>query len=402
MAYQTSVTSPAGTNDPRQTPTTEARKKPSYVVVVVIGMLLLAGGVVMSVMRLGERRALAKETERLAVPSVLVIQPKTEPPQEELVLPSTLEAYIESPIYARTSGYLAHWYKDIGSRVKKGELLADIETPEVDQELMQARATRNQAEAQLALAKTSAERWDTLRKMDAVAQQETDERSSSYTQAQAALASSTANVRRLEQLESFKHIYAPFSGVITKRNTDIGALINAGNSGTNQELFVMAQIDPIRVYLDVPENDAPSVRAKLKATIELPAFPGKRFLGAVARTADAIDPTTRTLRTEIDVPNRDGQLLPGSYAQVHFGVNVVSVRMSVPVNALLFRAEGPRAAVVGSDGKVHLKAVVIGRDYGSDVEILSGIDPSENIVLNPSDSLEDGQPVHVEKAGGKS
>jgi len=400
MDYENGVTSPPATRPSEQSP--RAQKKPSYLVLVVVGVLLLAAGVVTLVARLGERRGLAKETETLAVPSVLVIQPTVEPQQEELVLPSTLQAYIESPIYARTNGYLAHWFKDMGSHVQKGELLADIETPEVDQELMQARAARNQAEAQLNLAKTSAERWDTLRKMDAVAQQETDERSSGYTQAQAALASATANVRRLEQLESFKHIYAPFSGVITKRNTDIGALINAGNSGTNQELFVMAQINPIRVYVDVPENDAPSVRAHLKASIELPAFPGRHFSGSVARTADAIDPTSRTLRTEIDVPNPDGQLLPGSYAQVHFGVKATATRMSVPVNALLFRGEGPRAAVVGSDGKVHLKAVVIGRDYGTDLEILSGIDPSDNIVLNPSDSLEDGQTVHVTKAGGRS
>ena len=402
MTRETDVTSQAEMEASGRSPGSKTQKEPSYLVLIVIGMLLLAGGVIALVSRLGERRALAKETESLAVPSVLVIQPKSEPPQEDLVLPSTLQAYIESPIYARTNGYLERWYKDIGSRAQKGELLADIETPEVDQELMQARAVRNQAEAQLNLAKTSAERWDTLRKMDAVAQQETDERSSGYTQAQAALASATANVRRLEQLESFKHIYAPFSGVITKRNTDIGALINAGNSGTNQELFVMAQIDPIRVYVDVPEIDAPAVRTNLKATIELPAFPGRSFSGRVARTADAIDPGTRTLRTEIDVPNRDGQLLPGSYAQAHFGAKVATVRMSVPVNALLFRAEGPRAAVVGSDGKVHLKAVVIGRDYGTDVEILSGLDPGENIVLNPSDSLEDGQTVHVVKESGKS
>jgi RND family efflux transporter MFP subunit len=192
-----------------------------------------------------------------------------------------LQAFIESPIYARTNGYLAHWYKDIGSRVTKGQLLADIETPEVDQELMQARATRDQAEAQLNLAKTSAQRWETLRKMDAVAQQETDERSSGYAQQQAALASATANVHRLEQLESFKHIYAPFSGVITRRNTDIGALINAGNSGMNQELFVIAQIDPIRVYVDVPEIYAPAVRRGVKGTIELPA-PKLMFLTTTA------------------------------------------------------------------------------------------------------------------------
>jgi RND family efflux transporter MFP subunit len=365
-------------------------------------LVLVTAAAIGFVIRLSERRALGKETESLAVPNVIVIQPKAAPPQEEIVLPSSLEAFTESPIYARTNGYLAHWYKDIGSKVQKGTLLADIETPEIDQELMQARAARDQAEAQLRLAKTSADRWETLRKMDAVAQQETDERSSGYTQGQAALASATANVRRLEQLESFKHVYAPFAGTITKRNTDIGALINAGNSGMNQELFVVALVNPIRVYVDVPEIYAPSVRRGVNASIELPSLPGQRFTGSVARTADAIDPGTRTLRTEIDVPNSDGKLLPGSYAQVHFGVHVATTRLSVPVNALLFRSEGPRAAVVGSDGKVHLKPVVIGRDYGTDVEILGGLETSESIVLNPSDSLEEGQPVHATKESGQS
>lgn len=369
---------------------------------VALMLLLVTAAAVGFAIRLGERRALGKETESLAVPNVIVIQPKAAPPQEEIVLPSSLEAFTESPIYARTNGYLAHWYKDIGSKVQKGTLLADIETPEIDQELMQARAARDQAEAQLRLAKTSADRWETLRKMDAVAQQETDERSSGYTQGQAALASATANVRRLEQLESFKHVYAPFAGTITKRNTDIGALINAGNSGMNQELFVVALVNPIRVYVDVPEIYAPSVRRGVNASIELPSLPGQRFTGSVARTADAIDPGTRTLRTEIDVPNSDGKLLPGSYAQVHFGVHVATTRLSVPVNALLFRSEGPRAAIVGSDGKVHLKPVVIGRDYGTDVEILGGLKTSESIVLNPSDSLEEGQPVHATKESGQS
>ena len=369
---------------------------------VALMLLLVTAAAIGFAIRLGERRALGKETESLAVPNVIVIQPKAAPPQEEIVLPSSLEAFTESPIYARTNGYLAHWYKDIGSKVQKGTLLADIETPEIDQELMQARAARDQAEAQLRLAKTSADRWETLRKMDAVAQQETDERSSGYTQGQAALASATANVRRLEQLESFKHVYAPFAGTITKRNTDIGALINAGNSGMNQELFVVALVNPIRVYVDVPEIYAPSVRRGVNASIELPSLPGQRFTGSVARTADAIDPGTRTLRTEIDVPNSDGKLLPGSYAQVHFGVHVATTRLSVPVNALLFRSEGPRAAVVGSDGKVHLKPVVIGRDYGTDVEILGGLKTSESIVLNPSDSLEEGQPVHATKESGQS
>jgi membrane fusion protein, multidrug efflux system len=397
MSEQAVMAPPNQNEKPESSPTMP--KKPSYRLLVVLAILLIVGAIIAFSMRLGERHALAKETETLAVPSVVVIQAKPEPPQQDLLLPSSLQAFIESPIYARTNGYLAHWYKDIGSRVKKGELLADIETPEVDQELMQARATRDQADAQLNLAKTSAQRWETLRKMDAVAQQETDERSSGYAQQQAALASATANVRRLEQLESFKHIYAPFSGVITRRNTDIGALINAGNSGANQELFVIAQIDPIRVYVDVPEIYAPSIRPGVRGSIELQSLAGQHFDGSVVRTADAIDPATRTLRSEIDVRNHDGKLLPGSYAQVHFGVNVTAVRLSVPVNALLFRAEGTRAAVVGSDGKVHLKQVVIGRDYGTDVEIVGGLDPSDAIVLNPSDSLEEGQTVHVTQEG---
>jgi multidrug efflux system membrane fusion protein len=380
----------------------EMRKKPSYFLLVVVAILLITGAVITLVLRLGERRALAKETEELSVPTVIVIQPKPQPPQRDLMLPSTLEAFTESPIYARTSGYLARWYKDIGSKVQKGQLLADIDTPEIDQELMQARAARDQAQAQLSLAKTSADRWETLRKMDAVAQQETDEKSSGYTQGEAALASATANVRRLEQLESFKHIYAPFTGIVTRRNTDIGALINAGNSGSNQELFVVALLDPIRVYVAVPEIYAPAVRPGQTAMIELPAFPGQRFSGKVARTAESIDPATRTLRTEIDVPNRDGRLFPGSYAQVHFGVNVTTARMLIPVNALLFRAEGTRAAVVGSDNKVHLKPVTIGQDYGTDVEVLGGLDLNDSIVLNPSDSLEEGQSVAVSKADNHS
>lgn len=385
-----------------QSSTQPANKpKKRHLTLLIVALCLITGLAIGFTMRAGEKRALAKETEVLAVPSVLVIQPKAEPPAQELVLPSTLEAFTESPIYARTNGYLARWYKDIGSKVAKGELLADIETPEVDQELLQAKAARNQAQAQLGLAKTSADRWETLRKMDAVAQQETDEKSSGFTQAEAAVASATANVRRLEQLESFKHIYAPFAGTIVRRNTDVGALINAG-SGNNQELFVLAQISPIRVYIDVPEIYAASVRPGTSASLEVASLPGQRVTGSVVRTADAIDPQTRTLRTEIDVPNKDSKLFPGSYAQVHFAAAFAAPRMSVPVNALLFRAEGTRAAVVGSDGKVHLKAVTIGRDYGTTVEILSGLSPSDAIVLNPSDSLEDGQAVNVTKDNNRS
>lgn len=370
-------------------------RQKGYLLAAVLGFIFLVIAVVGVSMRLSESRALAKETEEIAVPTVEVVHPSSEPPQSELELPSTLQAYIEAPIYARTTGYLRRWYKDIGSKVHKGELLADIETPEVDQELLQSRAARDQAAAQLKLAQSSAKRWENLQKMDAVSQQETDERSSSYIQGEANLNAADANVRRLEQLESFKHIYAPFSGVITTRNTDVGSLVNAGNGGPTQQLFVIAQIDPIRIYVNVPETDSPSIHKGVKVDIEVPALVGQHFTGSVVRTADAIDPATRTLNTEIDVPNPKGQLLPGSYAQVHLALKEQVQRLTVPSNALLFRAEGPRAAVVGAGSKVQLRPVAIGRDFGNTVEIISGLEQSDAVVVSPSDSLEDGELVHI-------
>jgi membrane fusion protein, multidrug efflux system len=357
--------------------------------------VFLVFAIVGLISRFSERRALAKETEVLAVATVAVIHPKLEPPQQELALPSSLQAYTESPIYARTNGYLLKWYKDIGSRVQKGERLADIETPEIDQELVQAKAAHDQAAAQVEIANTSAKRWENLQKMDAVAQQETDERTNAYAQAQASLAAASANVRRLEELESFNHIYAPFSGVLTKRNVDIGALINAGNTGSNQQLFNIARIDPIRVYVSVPEIYASTVHPGTPAALELTSLAGQRFSGSVVRNADSIDPTTRTLLTEIDVPNPKGELLPGAYAQVRFDLSIKVANLSVPVNALMFRAEGARAAVVDANGKVHLRPVTIGRDYGTTLEIVAGLQPSDSVVLNPSDSLEDGQQVSI-------
>jgi membrane fusion protein, multidrug efflux system len=383
---QTGFTEEKETTHEWQTRSERPRKHRGYLVAGILAILFLVAAIVGIASRFSERKALAKETEQLAVPYVSVIHPKSEPPQDELVLPSTLQAYVEAPIYARTNGYLKKWYKDIGSRVRNGEQLADIETPEIDQELMQAKAARDQASAQVEIAKTSAKRWENLQKMDAVAQQETDERNSSYAQAQANLAAADANLRRLEQMESFKHIYAPFSGVITRRNVDIGALINAGNTGPNQQLFNIARTDPIRVY----------VSPGLKANIQLASISGRPFSGNVVRNAESIDPSTRTLLTEIDVPNPKGELLPGAYAQVHFALKVQVPRLTIPVNAMLTRAEGTLAAVVTGD-KVQLKPIVIGRDYGREVEVLSGIQESDLIVLNPSDSLESGQQVNTKQ-----
>ncbi|HEX4663325.1 MAG TPA: efflux RND transporter periplasmic adaptor subunit [Terriglobales bacterium] len=358
-------------------------------------LILLIAGVVTIVSKLSEKKALAAETERLATPSVSLTHPTQEQSHEELVLPATVQAYKESPIYARTNGYVLHWYNDIGSHVNKGDLLAEIDTPEVDQELLQARANRQQIQAQLGLAKSSAERWENLRKSDSVSQQEVDQQVSGYQQAQANLAASDANVRRLQQMEAFKHVYAPFSGVLTKRNIDVGALINAGNAGPDKELFDVAQVDPLRVYVNVPQTYSPAIKIGMKAFLEQGEYAGQQFEGQVVRTSESIDPTTRTLLAEIDVPNPKGKILPGAYAQVHFAAKITAPRLTVPINTLLFRAEGPRAAVVGSDNKVQLRPIEIGRDYGSAVEVVSGLEASDQIIVNPADSLEDGQQVNV-------
>ena len=389
---------------PEITPPPQLPPAPPRKALLLIGLfmlLLVVGGLVTMLLRMRDNHVLAEETQRAAIPTVAVIHPTAEKPDEELVLPGTLQAYEESPIYARTNGYLLRWYKDIGSHVTKGELLADIDTPEVDQELMQARATRQQVAAQMDLARINADRYVGLRKTDSVSQQEADQQASGYQQAKANLDAADANVRRLEQLESFKHVYAPFSGVLTKRNVDPGALINAG--GTGKELFDMARVDPLRVYVSVPQNYAPSIKTGSEAWVSLPELPGQKFKGTIVRTAEAIDPTTRTLLTEVDVPNGDGRLLPGSFGEVHFRTGVDAQKVTIPVNAMLFRQEGARVAVVDSDGKVHLRPITIGKDYGTTLEILGGVGLEDRVIINPADSIEEGQQVNVvpENSGGQ-
>jgi multidrug efflux system membrane fusion protein len=364
------------------------------VVGVLLIVLLIAGGLTLWD-HVSHERALAKETERETVPTVAVVHPLSEKPDEDLVLPGSLLAYEESPIYARTNGYLVRWYKDIGSRVAKGELLAKIDTPEVDQELNQSRAARLQILAQMDLAKISADRWENLRKTDSVSAQEADQYASGLQQSKANLAAADANVRRLEQLEGFKDVYAPFSGVLTRRNVDPGALINAGAGAAGRELFDLAKVDPLRVYTSVPQAYAPYIKVGARTAVTLQEFPGQKFVGKVARTAEAIDPATRTLLTEVDVPNQDGRLLPGSFGEVHFAVGSGVNKVTIPVNAMLFRAHGAQVAVIGPGGKVQLRPINIGRDYGATLEILGGVSPTEQIVINPADSLEDGQQVNV-------
>ena len=400
MQTETEDHKPAATDQhhepPQVTPPPKlaaASPRKALVIIAVVVIVLLIGAAISVVSRVRAAHALAKETEVDAVPSVEVVHPIAEKPNEDLVLPASLQAYEESPIYARTNGYLVKWYKDIGSRVNKGELLAEIDTPEIDQELSQARASRQQTAAATDLAKTSAERWENLRKTDSVSQQETDMQTSAYKQSVANLAASDANVRRLEQLESFKRVYSPFSGVLTKRTVDPGALINAGSTGA--ALFVIARVDPLRVYANVPQAYSPAIKKGMQAQITLQELPGQKFAGTVTRTADAIDPVTRTLLTEVDVPNKDGRLLPGSFGELHFQPRIDVQKITVPVNAMLFRQEGPKVAIVGPDKKVQLRSITIGRDYGATLEVLGGVNVDDLVIINPADSLEDGQPVNV-------
>lgn len=388
-------------------PEPETSPKPSasawrWAVAALVAVLgLAAAGALNMKARAKEQVALSTETAQLAVTTVATAYPRPEPRSNELELPGSVQAYTESPIYARTNGYLLHWYKDIGATVQKGELLADLDTPEVDQELSQSQAARQQMVAALELAHTSADRWRELRRTDSVSQQELDQRVSDYAQAQANMAAADANVRRLQQMESFKHVYAPFSGVLTRRNVDIGALVNAGNGGSGKELFNLALIDPLRVYVSVPEADAPAMHAGLRAWIVVAEFPASRFMGTVVRTANAIDQNTRTLLTEVDVPNNEGRLLPGAYAQVHFDVPVNGRRLSVPSSSMLFRSEGATVAVVGPDNRVELRPIVIGRDFGTSLEILQGVRADDRVVQNPPDSLESGQTVRVATDGSE-
>lgn len=346
--------------------------------------------------RLQARATLEKETAEMAIPTVSVVKPQRTSPVDEIVLPANVQAYIDSPIYARTNGYLKTWYVDIGARVKQGQLLAEIETPEVDQQLRQARADLSTAEANLHLAQITADRYAGLLKTDSVSKQDADNAEGNYAAQKATVQAAEANVRRLEELQSFEKIYAPFTGVITARNTDIGALIDSGSSGgTRTELFHIAQPDRLRVYVNVPEAYSQAARPGLKADLTLSEFPGRRFEGTLVSTANAIDQVARTLLVEISVNNPTGTLLSGAYAEVHLKLPVPATSFVVPVNALLFRSEGLRVATVDDQHHVDLKPINIGHDYGTTIEVVSGLTGDESIIINPPDYIAAGQEVRI-------
>jgi RND family efflux transporter MFP subunit len=334
-----------------------------------------------------------KETRELAVATVQVVTPDHGAPQQDIVLPGTMRAFTDAAIYARTNGYLRKWYADIGARVHAGQVLADIDTPEVDQQLEQARADLATAQANERLAQSTAERYRDLIKTDSVSRQDLDNANGGLEARMTAVTSASANVRRLEQLHAFGKITAPFDGVITARSTDVGALIDSGSNA--KELFHIAEVHRLRVFINVPEIYSRAAVPGMKADLTLTEYPGRTFTGTLARTAQSIDVTSRTLLTEIDVENPKGELLPGSYAEVHLKLPSETTTFKLPVNAVMFRTEGVRAAVVGPDGKVRLLPLTLGRDYGDSLEVVAGLTGREQVIVNAPDSIEAGQQVQI-------
>lgn len=347
--------------------------------------------------RLTAHSSVSRQTALLSEPTVSVVAPTRAPAQQALVLPGEIEAYQEARIYARTSGYLRRWYTDIGTYVQAGQLLAEIESPEVDAELAQARSDAAMASANYQIAKITAARWQEMLKRNAVSRQSAQENVSIMKAKQATWAAAQANVTRLEQLQSFEKVYAPFKGVITVRNIDTGALIDAGNGGAPAALFALAETDRLRVFVNVPQEDAAHVVPGTRATLTLPQFPGRSFSGTVARTSGAIDPASRTLRVEVDLDNPDGTLMPGAFAQVRLMLQTDHPGLSLPTNALLFRPQGVQVAVVDAQGVVQLRTVTLGRDFGMRVEIGSGLQGDEQVIVNPSDAISAGQTVHINR-----
>jgi len=395
------------TEDPKptseQSPTLNdvgtAKRSPKRWIGWAIALFVIAGLLISGIWsRVRARTTLDAQTARMALPAVSVVSPKQTSPAEEIILPGNVQPFITSPIYSRTNGYLQKWYFDIGAHVKKGQLLAVVDTPEVDQQLQQSLSNLNTAKANLALAEITKNRYEGLLKKNAVAQQDADNAAGTYNANKAIVDANQANVKQLEALQSFEKIYAPFDGVVTARNTDIGDLINSGSSGgVKTDLFHIAQPGRLRVYVNVPEEYSRGITVGMTADLSLAEFPDRKFQGKLVRTADAINMTTRTLLIEIDVENPTGTLLTGSYAEAHLAVPTQASTFLVPVNTLLFRTEGLRVGIV-KGGKVVLTAVTPGHDFGSQIEIVSGLKSDDQVIINPPDSIVSGQEVQIVQA----
>ncbi|WP_427185250.1 efflux RND transporter periplasmic adaptor subunit [Bordetella bronchialis] len=370
-------------------------RRSRWLMLIVLAVLAL-GAARTVVSRIQNANELESGTHQRAMQYVQTTLPSTPENGQSLALPGTLQGYVQAPLSARASGYLKRWTKDIGSRVEKGELLAEIETPEIDQQLSQAIAAREQAKAALNLANSTLARWEALRRKDVVSQQDLEEKRGSAAQAAANLAAAQANEQRLRQLEGFKRIVAPFSGIITRRNVDVGDLIDAGSG---RPLFLMAQTDPLRVYINVPQRYAQLVKVGEHVSVTQAELGGQKFTGTIARTAASIDLATRTMQVEISLRNPDGALLPGAYVSVALNLPAGDT-LAVPTNTLLFRREGTMVAVVGPEGRIDLRRVTLGRNFGQTIEVADGLQGTDRIVLNPADSLAAGDVVQV--AQGKT
>jgi RND family efflux transporter MFP subunit len=363
-------------------------------ILLIVALSLAAWG---EVSRVRARSLLGRETAQAAIPTVVTVIPNRTPLGEELVLPGTVQAYIEAPIYARTNGYLKAWGTDIGTQVTKGQLLGEIDTPEVDRQLSQAEADLATARANEALSTTTNVRWQGLLATESVSKQDADERAGDAAARKAAADSAAANVARLRELESFKRVVAPFGGVITARNTDIGALINAGQS-TGAELFRIADMHKLRIFVQVPEAYAAATRPGLEADLRFAEQPSRTFTAKTVRTSNALDPTLRTLQVELELDNANREVFPGAYAEVHFKLPASAQSLRLPANTVLFRAAGLQVATIDGQKRVRLKSIVQGRDFGNTIEILSGLEPDEVVILNPPDSLTDGVLVRISSA----
>ncbi len=372
-------------------------------VFVVLFLLVLAAGLGVLIYngigtRVSAESTLVKETHESTALDVAITHPKQVGGAQEVILPGNTQPFIDAPIYARTSGYLRKWYADIGARVHKGDLLAEIDSPEVDAQLLQAKATLATANANLQFAQIEATRWQGLIKTNAVSQDELDQKMGTLNADKAIVAADQASVKNLEEMVSFEKVIAPFDGVVTARKTDVGALINAGSTTAAPELFHMTAINRLRVFVSVPEQDIRAAQSGATATLFLTEFPGRTFQGTIARNSNAIDPTSRTLLVEVDVDNPSGELLPGAYVTVHLKLPGAANAMTVPANTLLFRTEGLRVAVV-RDNKAELIPVHVGRDFGDSLEVTDGLKLSDSLIINPPDSMISGAPVRVLSAG---
>jgi RND family efflux transporter MFP subunit len=368
------------------------RKIRRYALILLVVAIALA--VWGEVSRVLARSSLSKETAESAIPTVVTVTAKRSTLGEELVLPGAVQAFIEAPIYARTSGYLRSWNTDIGTQVTRGQLLAVIETPEVDQQLSQAQADLATARANETLSNSTNARWQGLLKTESVSKQDAEEKSGDSAAKKAAAESAAANVARLHDLESFKRVVAPFTGVITARNTDIGALINAGQSA-GSELFRIADTHKLRIYVRVPETFAAATRPGLEAELRFAEQPNRTFAAKTVRTSNALDPLLRTLQVELELDNAKGEIFPGAYAEVHFKLPASAQTLRLPANTVLFRAAGLQVATLDGDQRVKLKSIVQGRDFGNTIEVLSGLEPNDKVVLNPPDSITNGVQVRI-------